>query len=82
MEENNKLIEYADVPGTPFQICKNSTGETTRYIPLIGPYRVFPDEGGFETSEEALESIKEPTWATILQVVAVLIKEQNIITNG
>ncbi len=74
---NEQLMVYADVAGTPFTLAKQTleNGEK-RYHALMGNHRVHSEEVYFKNEEEAKEFCTQLRWDTILQVIAILILNQ------
>lgn len=70
-EENNEIIKYSEVEDTPFTIINK---ENKEFFVVMGQHKVSEV---FNTAEEALEDAKRADWSRVIQVVAILIKNQD-----
>lgn len=73
----DQLLERYEVPNTPFII--HSENESDSHWVTMGRYRVH--EKPFNKFTDAIDYINDQSWDILLQVFAVMIKEQNMLLN-
>lgn len=78
-DKTEQLVEYKQLEGTPFTIAKMKRKGKTEYIGLMGKYRMHDHDDVFYSEEEIEAYLKIPNWETVMQVMAVMIKEQDFI---